>query len=153
MARTSGAEVRRLDLVLAGHRRPGVHRWLSRAHPAAVRRELGSAGWACHLLPGARVWDSASLFEATAQVLGTPGRFDRSWSALADCLADLSWLPAHGHVLVWDRYGLLARHEPESWPRARAVLDGAVRDRIVSGAPPLYVLLRGAGPTEHLPLL
>jgi len=145
--------VRRLDEVVAGRRPPGVYRWLSRAHPAAVRRELAAEGWQCHVLDGTRIADAPSLFDASARALSLPGWFRPGWDDLALCLADLSWLPGPGHVLVWDRYGVLARHDAQAWSTAHGVLRGAVAARQGCGAPPLYVLLRGSGPTDLLPVL
>jgi hypothetical protein len=139
----------RLTEVLAGVRPPGVYRWLSRAHPRAVRRELAAAGWGFHVLDGLAVTDAASLFDAVARVLAFPAWFGRNWDAFADCLGDLSWLPEAGHALLWDRYAALARSEPKAWRLAYQVLVDAVALRRETAAAPLVVLLRGAGPTER----
>lgn len=43
------------------------------------------------------------LFEAMAQALDFPDWFGENWDALEDCLTDLSWRDAAGHVLIFDK--------------------------------------------------
>lgn len=142
----------RLAAVLSGARPPGMYKWLSRAHPAAVRRELAAAGWELHRLDGTRIRDAAGLFDACSDSLQFPAYFGNNWDALQDCLGDLSWLPASGRVLLWDRYGMLAASDPKAWSLAREVFATASADRITTGQPPLYTLVRGDGPAD-LPIL
>lgn len=134
------SERERLGSVLAGRRQPGLYRWVSRAHPEAVRRELAGAGWAVHVLDGRGLVDRDALLDGLAQALSFPAWYGRNWDALADCLSDLSWLPGQGQVLLWERYGVLARHDPAAWLTVCEVLAHA------GPAVPFYVLLRGAGP-------
>ncbi|HEY2946812.1 MAG TPA: barstar family protein [Micromonosporaceae bacterium] len=140
----------RLTTILSGGRPPGVYRWLSRAHPSAVRRELAAVGWGLHALDGRAVTDARSLFDRCAQALSFPGWFGHDWDALAHCLGDLSWLPGAGHMLLWERYGVLARADAKAWRLAYQVMVDATAARRESGADPLFVLLRGPGPT-HTP--
>jgi hypothetical protein len=42
------------------------------------------------------------LLDRIAQALSFPDWFGRNWDALEDCLTDLSWCPAQGHVFVFD---------------------------------------------------
>ncbi len=44
------------------------------------------------------------LLDQIAQALSFPDWFGRNWDALEDCLADLSWCRADGHVFVFDRF-------------------------------------------------
>jgi hypothetical protein len=141
--------VGRLTAVVAGQRPPGVYRWLSRAHPNSLHRELAAADWTLHSIDGQAVVDATTLFDECAGVLAFPAWFGRNWDAFADCLNDLSWLPGRGHVLLWDQYDVLARHDPKAWRLAYQVLEDAARARPGFGAPPLYVLLRGGGLTDH----
>ncbi len=46
------------------------------------------------------VRDKVSLFERLAAALEFPEWFGHNWDALADCLGDLSWLPADGYLLL-----------------------------------------------------
>jgi hypothetical protein len=140
----------RLAAVVSGGYPPGVYRWRSRAHVGAVGRELAGAGWAGYALAGGLA-DAGRLFEACAGTLSFPSWFGHTWEGLATCLGDLSWLAGSGHVLLWERYGSLARADQKSWRLAYEVFEGAMAVRIRYRAVPLYVLLRGAGP-EHSPL-
>lgn len=40
------------------------------------------------------------VFDAFARALGFPDWFGRNWDALEDCLTDLSWQAASGHLLL-----------------------------------------------------
>jgi hypothetical protein len=144
--------VKRLAVIVDGSRPPGMYRWRSRAHPAAIGRELAEADVASHVLDGTRVGDAESLFALCAATLHFPDRFTEDWAGLADCLRDLSWLHGRTQVLLWEHYGTFARRDPGAWAAARDVFGAGAA---VSGkdGPPLYVLLRGPGPAEGIPLL
>jgi hypothetical protein len=135
----------RLAQVVTGGREPGVYRWRSTAHVGALRRELVAAGWSLYPVDGVLVADAAGLFDAYARALRFPLWFGHSWEALGHCLADLSWLPGEGHVVVWDRCGRLAATDPQAWRRAYETCQEAAAMRVKHGLVPLYVLLRGAG--------
>jgi hypothetical protein len=134
----------RLSALVEGEYPPGVYRWPSRAHPGALGRELARWGWGEYELTD--VTDVDRLFVECADTLAFPSWFGHTWEGLADCLADLSWLPGTGHVLVWERYGVLVDADGKGWRRAYETLERAVAVRIRYAAPPLYVLLRGSGP-------
>lgn len=44
--------------------------------------------------------DKQALMERIARALEFPSWFDGNWDALEDCLTDLSWSKASGHVLL-----------------------------------------------------
>ena len=44
--------------------------------------------------------EKEDLLDAIASALGFPEWFGRNWDALEDCLGDLSWREARGHVLI-----------------------------------------------------
>jgi len=155
-----GADVTgRLAGLVDGSRPPGVYRWRSRAHPSALRRELSRFGWGGYPLPGHQLTDGGRFLDACATVLAFPGWYAHSWTALGACLTDLTWLPAEGHVVLWERYGCLAGADAAAWRRAYETLVRATEERVRYAAPPLYVLLRGPGPgtspldEEPIPLL
>ena len=135
----------RLGVLVEARYQPGVYRWPSRAHTGALRRELAGVGWAAYLLSG-EIDDARRLLQECARTLAFPSWFGNTWEGFAGCLADLSWLPATGHVLLWEHYGSLARADLKAWSRAYDVLERAVAGRVMDGAAPLYVLLRGTGP-------
>jgi hypothetical protein len=129
-----------------------VYRWRSSAHPAALRRDLAAAGWALYPLDGDGFTNPERLFDAFADRLEFPAWFGHTWDALANCLVDLSWRPARGHVVLWDHYGVLARADAKAWHEVHRVCVTAIAVRRRYGLPPLYVLLRGSGPGDP-PLL
>ena len=43
-----------------------------------------------------------ALLKSIAQSLGFPAWFGGNWDALEDCLSDLSWREADGHVLLFE---------------------------------------------------
>ncbi|CAM5250244.1 barstar family protein [Rhodanobacter lindaniclasticus] len=45
--------------------------------------------------------DKQELLRRLAVSLQLPDTFGHNWDALADCLRDLGWLPAWGHVLLF----------------------------------------------------
>jgi hypothetical protein len=46
----------------------------------------------------------ANLLDAMARALDFPDWFGANWDALEDCLSDLSWRKAEGHVLILRSY-------------------------------------------------
>ena len=50
------------------------------------------------------VSEEAALMRRIAARLGFPAWFGKNWDALEDCLTDLSWLEAEGHVLAFDAF-------------------------------------------------
>jgi hypothetical protein len=79
----------------------------------AVRIDLGGCA------------DKLEFLERTAAALGFPTWFGGNWDAFFDCLADLGWRPASGHVLVFENTGDMRRHAPESLDTALRILADA----------------------------
>lgn len=132
----------RLSELVTGVRPPGVYRWRSRAHAGPLRRDLAAAGWALYVIDGRTVTGPGSLFDRCAELLAFPIWFGHTFDTLADCLADLSWLSGRGHVVLWEAWQVLARHDPKTWQLAYQVFAEAAAGR-PAGTPPLYLLLRG----------
>jgi RNAse (barnase) inhibitor barstar len=48
--------------------------------------------------------EKEAILRAIAGALGFPQWFGHNWDALEDCLTDLSWRPADGHVLLFTEF-------------------------------------------------
>lgn len=81
--------------------RSGVYR-VSRSDPItdAVRGSRLNLGLVS--LEGAH--NKEALLGCIARSLAFPEWFGQNWDALEDCLTDLSWREAEGHVLVFDSF-------------------------------------------------
>jgi len=66
--------------------------------------------------------DKADFLERTAGALGFPAWFGSNWDAFFDCLSDLGWRPAHGHVLVFENTADMRRHAPAALDTAVTIL-------------------------------
>jgi Barstar (barnase inhibitor) len=53
------------------------------------------------------VKDKAALLDRIAQTLAFPSWFGGNWDALEDCLTDLSWCEAPGHVFAFEGFQFL----------------------------------------------
>lgn len=120
--------------------RPGVR--AVRGQPAAteVARDARERGMQPHVARAAG--SKAELLDAVADALAFPAWTGRNWDALADALADLSWLPPGPHVLVWSAPERLRAADPAAYATAVEVLTDAARDSAGSDRP-LTVLLVG----------
>lgn len=56
----------------------------------------------------AGVAEKGALLDRISAALQFPGWFGRNWDALEDCLSDLSWSRARGHVLLFENGKLSA---------------------------------------------
>ena len=86
--------------------------------PHAGREDIIAAAEACDsaVFPVdlAGVEDKAGLLAALARGMAFPEWFGGNWDALADCLADLSWRPAEGYLVLLEHCDLLhARAEAD----------------------------------------
>ena len=69
--------------------------------------------------------DKAGFLERIAAALGFPAWFGDNWDAFYDCLADLSWRPGQGRVLILENVHDLRRAAPEVLDTALAIMGDA----------------------------
>jgi RNAse (barnase) inhibitor barstar len=134
--------------LLGGARPPGLYA----TSAGAPLDALTSAGWEVAVLDGRAITDAAELLAACAAAWRFPDWYGANFDALADCLADLSWLPAPGYALLWRHAEILAGSAPDTYVTARQAFSTAAARRDQIGLAPLYVLLAGL-PDPDLPTL
>ena len=69
--------------------------------------------------------DKAGLLERIAAALEFPDWFGDNWDAFYDCLADLSWRPGQGRVLILENVHDLRLAAPEVLDTALAIMGDA----------------------------
>lgn len=89
-----------------------------KAHAAKALAAAQTLGFGSFTVDLSQAERAPALFDALAEVLDFPDWFGRNWDALADCLGDLSWLPAEqfktGVIIVFEGLGALHKKEPKS---------------------------------------
>jgi RNAse (barnase) inhibitor barstar len=69
--------------------------------------------------------DRDAVLQRLAFALKLPASFGHNWDALADCLRDLGWLPAWGHVLLLEHADELRRSAEADFDILLGILDDA----------------------------
>ena len=88
--------------------------------------------------------DKETLMRNFAAALGFPAWFGHNWDALEDCLGDLSWSNAQGHVLLIE-----GAHAGDDFGVLLDVLRSSAESRAARGKPFLAVFV---DPEGALPL-
>lgn len=127
---------------------PGGYRLRSRVSAVALGRELAAAGWHFGLLDGRRIEAKADLLAALAAAFRFPPHVGANWDALADALCDLSWLPAAGYALFYDRPGPLVSQAPGDWAVAAEIFAECAAAWQARGVPFLALLRGGELPPD-----
>ena len=131
-----------LQPILTASRPPGIYRLRSRARASSIQKAFTESGWRSFFIDGLFVDDKASFLHTAAAALRFPRYFGRNWDAFEECITDLEWAPAKkGYVILYDDVVHFARHAPQDWRTARAILHDAVTDWARQDKA-FYVLLR-----------
>jgi RNAse (barnase) inhibitor barstar len=78
---------------------------------------------------GNKITTAERLFDEFAAALQFPDYFGENWDALDECLADLSWLPGTGYVIVVrDAIEVLSKEHSQSLLTLVNVLDRAAEE-------------------------
>ena len=71
-----------------------------------------------------------------------PAYFGHNWDAFEECVTELTWLPAQGYVLFYDKMARFANAQPKEWVTAQSILEETITYWQKQSVP-FYVLLRG----------
>lgn len=91
--------------------RTGVYR--APAEMDLLRQAAARLGIAYSCVNLARVVDKRGFLAACAIALRFPDSFGHNWDAFADCLQDLSWYAARGHVIHLQHADAFAHASPD----------------------------------------
>ena len=69
--------------------------------------------------------DRDEALERIGTALKFPSWFGRNWDALADCLADMSWWPAAGYLVLIEHPDAWRVAEPESFDTLLEIIEEA----------------------------
>jgi RNAse (barnase) inhibitor barstar len=69
----------------------------------AIGAAAENSGFACIRVDLGTCPHKDSVLARLADAFAFPAWFGQNWDALADCLADMSWLPARGYAVMLDR--------------------------------------------------
>jgi hypothetical protein len=92
---------------------PALRKAARRTHCAWIEADLHAAR------------DKAGFLAACARQLKFPSHFGGNWDAFSDCINDLSWQAAPGHVIVFENVDILAQHAPDVLTTALEILRAA----------------------------
>jgi hypothetical protein len=134
--------MKKLDPIFSGQKAPGIYRLTSRAKPSNVLAAVSDHGWQDFYLDGSVVFDKESFLQAGAEAMHFPAYFGHNWDAFEECVTELTWRPASGYVLLYDKMARLANGDPQAWTTAQSILEDAI-DYWQAASVPFYVLLRG----------
>ena len=95
------------------------------AAPAALHAAARAAGFAWFELDLQEVRTKPELLALCQKVFDLPSMFGHNWDALADSIADFSWRPAPGYVVLVRHGGAFARNSPEDFATALEILAAA----------------------------
>lgn len=113
---------------------------LVRGERAGIAACAHSLGFSLLVVDLAGCVDKAEFLDRMAAALHFPDWFGRNWDALADCLADMSWQPADGYVIILEHTEDLHRHAPAAFDTALQILTDAAHQHAAHDIP-MWILI------------
>jgi RNAse (barnase) inhibitor barstar len=107
----------------ASYLNSGVYPGGSSCRAAAVKQAAVSCKLEYFQIELKQVKNKAGFLAQVARELDFPDYFGRNWDALSDCLADLSWRPAAGYVILFNDFRRFANVAPADAEKARRIFD------------------------------
>lgn len=123
-----------LAQLLSTPSRAGLFRRPDDLSPETLATAARRAGLHFHAVDISHAGDWSGALAAFGEALDLPDWYGRNLDALADCLGDLSWMPAPGYVLAVSGCAELSRRDPDHFAALLAALEataGEWRDRTI----------------------
>lgn len=130
--------------------RAGLHALDTELTPARLEQAAHHLGYAFAHADLAHCTAKADFLERMATALALPGWFGQNWDAFADCLNDLSWLDAPGHVIVLTNAIDFRLGNPEGFAVAIDILAETSAAWAADGVP-MWVFVDGEAPSALEP--
>ena len=133
-----------------GEAGPGVHVWHSERSAAEICAEAAEIAWRCVVVDCSHVRDKAQFLDECERSYRFPAYFGHNWDALADCLADLQWLPppetgsGGGLLTVYEDSDTFACADPGAYDIALEIWEEAAEAWRRIGVPFTVLLRPGA---------
>lgn len=104
-----------------------------------VKNLVEKIGYAFFQIDGNQIDSKLGFYEAISIELNFPSYFGMNLDALYDCLVDLSWYPAPGHVILYTHFEQFAAQNMDHFILVINTMADAAKDRNTV----MYVLLEG----------
>ncbi len=117
-------DANQLKALLQDASRAGVYH-LPLAGPEQILAAAQDCDYAVFRVDLSAATDKAGLLAALARDMALPDWFGHNWDALADCLADLSWRPAEGYLVLLEHSDLLRTRAEEDFVAALQLFAAA----------------------------
>lgn len=128
----------------------GLHAMGTELTPAGLEQAAHRLGFAFAHADLAHCTGKADFLERMATALALPGWFGHNWDAFADCLNDLSWLDAPGHVIVLTHVDDFRLRDPEGFAIAIEILGEAAAAWAADGVS-MWIFFDSETPSAHDP--
>lgn len=138
------ADATRLNLADPGQSAVGFVR---QEELAAIAANAGDLALWCGRIDLGECHGKQELLTRFADTLHFPASFGGNWDALTDCMRDLAWLPAPGHVLLLEHGERFRRACPEEFDILLDLLEEACDDAARTGNR-LFVFIAFRGHTR-----
>lgn len=92
-------------------------------------------GYAVFRVDLADARDKGGMLDAIARAMRFPDWFGHNWDALLDCLADLSWQPADGYVVILEHCDGIHGHAEADFVQALQIFENAANEWREQGIP------------------
>ena len=113
-----------LNALLADLGRAGV-RPLPPGSAARIATAARALDFSCAQIDLGQCKDKAALLKLIASTMAFPDWFGHNWDALSDCLGDLAWQPAPGHVVLLEHAGAFRNRHSEDFDTLLSILREA----------------------------